>query len=221
MNAMHPRFKPVNDTERADWRRLAFRALYPSWTRLGLANRLKRRRVALIDAFLDGALTRARRILDVGCANGQDFVLLLPETEAQVYGLDIEAYSIQKRNFSFVRCDADHIDFPDGYFDVAVSIGVFEHIQPIEKLCRAASEIGRISKAFCVVVPSVGTILEPHSAQLFWHLKDHNRKHRRPNLNYFSDDAWLKFEGFKGCKSKRFWYIPGLVQDLAIYRSGS
>jgi len=213
----HPRFKPASRSELADWRRKLFRRLYPAWTRLGVARRLKRKRVALMDSLLCGALSRASSILDVGCANGQDFVSLVPDRRAFICGVDLQAYDIPKQNFTFVLADAERLPFPDRRFDVAVSIGAFEHIQPIEKLARAAREVRRVSKAFCVVVPSIGTLLEPHSAELFWHLREPGNKRARSNLNYFSDEAWLKFEAFDGCRSKRFWYIPGLVQGLAIY----
>jgi SAM-dependent methyltransferase len=156
-------------------------------------------------------------VLEVGCANGQDFVRFLADSPARIVGVDVEPYEIDQANFTFVRADAEHLEFPDGHFDVAVSIGVFEHIQPIEKLCRAAAEIRRVSRAFCVIVPSVGTLLEPHAAELFWHLRDHNKKTKRANLNYFSDEAWLKFGAFEGAEVRRFWYLPMLIQCLAIY----
>lgn len=217
MSLAHPRMKPLAAGARLGARQRVFRALYPLWTRLAFTTRIKRKRVRLIDQLLGGALARAERVLDVGCANGQDFVRFLADSPARVYGVDVEPYEIAQANFTFVRADAEQLAFPDGHFDVAVSIGVFEHIQPIEKLCRAAAEIRRVSRAYCVIVPSVGTLLEPHAAELFWHLRDHNRKTRRANLNYFSDEAWLKFGAFEGAQLTRFWYVPMLVQCLAIY----
>ena len=37
---------------------------------------------------LGGALSRAERVLEVGCANGQDFVRFLADSPARIYGVD-------------------------------------------------------------------------------------------------------------------------------------
>ncbi len=53
-----------------------------------------------------------------------------------------------------------HLIYPfrDNEFDVAVSIGVFEHIRPMSKLVKASMEIARVSRRFLVVVPSIATL---------------------------------------------------------------
>ncbi len=161
----------------------------------------------------------AKRVLEVGCANGQDFVTLFKDREnVEIYGLDLVDYQIQQDNFTFILGDAEYLDYPDNYFDVTISIGVFEHIQPMEKLCRAIAEIDRVSKSYCVIVPSIGTVLEPHAAELFWHIRDHNKKSKRDNLNYFSDESWLKFYGFNDASLRSFWYMPPLIKNLVIYK---
>lgn len=116
--------------------------------------------------------------------------------------------------------DAAHIPFPDSFFEMAVSIGVLEHIMPIEKLARVAQEINRVSKSYVVVVPSVSSIIEPHFASLFWHLRDRKKKPRYPGtLIYMNDEAWLAFGGFKNAKSCRLWHIPPIIANLAIYKT--
>lgn len=131
--------------------------------------------------------------------------------------MDVDKYDIQQANVRFIHGDAERIDFPDRYFDVLVSIGVLEHIEPIEKLCRVITEMRRVSKSYCVMVPSMGTILEPHTMRLRWQLRDRNKKPTIGNLNYYSDEVWTKFEGFRGAQTRRFWSIPCLSQGLAIF----
>ncbi|KUK77282.1 MAG: Methyltransferase type 11 [candidate division WS6 bacterium 34_10] len=99
-------------------------------------------------------------------------------------------------------------------------MGVLEHIEPIEKLCKVVSEIDRVFKEYCVVVPCINTVLEPHLKSLRWQLRDYNKKRRIEGVgvNYFSDDAWLKFDGFKDASIKRFWYIPGILLNIMIYK---
>ncbi|UZE95162.1 class I SAM-dependent methyltransferase [Alkalimarinus alittae] len=160
-----------------------------------------------------------QRILEVGCANGKDFVQLCADNnEIEITGIDVDDYGLKQSNFSMIVSDAETIDFPDNYFDLTVSFGVLEHIQPIEKLARVIQEINRVSKKYVIVVPSVSTVIEPHSASLLWQLRSHEKKKSYSRLNYFSDEAWLQFEGFKDGKSKRFFHLPPVVSNLIIYK---
>jgi ubiquinone/menaquinone biosynthesis C-methylase UbiE len=114
--------------------------------------------------------------------------------------------------------DAEHLDFEDKYFDIVVSFGLFEHIQPIEKLCKAISEVERVAKSYVICVPSIATVFEPHVMSFYWQLRSPKKKAPHNALNYCSDDAWLQFNGFSGAKITRFWYIPLLIQDTFIYK---
>lgn len=211
--------------EKLSIRHLIIRTFYPLWSQIGLAVRLKNRRLNIINNLFQGQLLKSGRILDIGCANGKDFVLLLKNRkDLELYGIDLLDHKIKQDNFVFVHSDAEKIDYPDKYFDFTVSIGVLEHVQPVEKLSRMINEIVRVSKSYCMIVPSSGTVLEPHSAQFFWHLRDSNKKSKYPfseGLNFYSDEAWKQFEGFAGCKTKRFWYLPPLIQNLVIYKNNS
>lgn len=206
----HPRIANERDNPTSDPRRKLFRYIYPLWTSLAISRRLKERRVRLIDEFLDGALSRAGTVMEVGCSYGGDFLRFLAGRDIKLYGMDINRYDIAQDNVTFVHGDAEHIYFPDGHFDVLVSIGVLEHIEPIEKLCRVIKEMRRVSKAYCMIVPSMGTILEPHTMRFLWQIRDRNKKYAIGCLNFYSDEAWTNFEGFREAHTRRFWSIPGL-----------
>ena len=184
---------------------------------------LKKRRFAAVNNALNGRLTntsRAQRVIEIGVGYGVDFVkIAAANAMLELYGLDIEDNSVGEQ-FTFVKGDADNIVYPDNYFDIAVSFGVLEHIQPIEKLAAAIRELTRVSCSYCVVVPAVSTFFEPHMASFFWQLRDRNKKPRHPVgwLNYFSDEAWLQFEGFAGASTKRIKYMPCVTQ-LLIYKN--
>lgn len=134
-------------------------------------------------------------------------------------GVDIRDVTLDFPNVSFVKADASDLPFEHDEFDVALSIGVFEHIQPIETLAEAVREISRVARSYVVVVPSISTRLEPHVGQFYYPIRSHRRK-RVPwwGLNYFSDEAWLQFKGFEGAEIDRFDYIPGLVTNTVIWR---
>lgn len=91
-------------------------------------------------------------VLDVGCGGGGISLFLAPRC-AQVYGLDAQGYPIfhvevARRNLAnirFVQAEAKSMPFPDGFFDVAVSVSALEHNEP-EELRLAVREICRVLK---------------------------------------------------------------------------
>jgi SAM-dependent methyltransferase len=190
--------------------------VYEAWLSLGLTRYLKRRRVKFMDQLLQGALSQAKTVIEVGCGSGRDYVKLTEGALPQIYGLDIFDAGLRQPNFTFVQGDLEAIPFPDRFFDVALSFGVLEHVEPMEKLSRGIKEITRVSKSYCIAVPCMATRLEPHHWEYRWQLKPPNS--RQVNLNYLSDQAWRCFEGFDGANTARFDYIPGLITTLMIYK---
>jgi ubiquinone/menaquinone biosynthesis C-methylase UbiE len=187
-----------------------------------VANYFKYRRVKEIDKLMNGEILnpiKSSRILELGCGLGLDFIQFLPRAnEFSIYGLDLIDKGISAENFNMIVGDAETIDFPDNYFHFLVSIGVLEHIQPVEKLANVVKEINRVAKSYCIIVPSINTLLEPHTQIVRWQLRDYNKKKlHNYKLNYFSDANWLAFNGFKGAKLKRFSYIPLFIKNLIIY----
>ena len=109
-------------------RQKIFRKLYPFWSGK-ISTKLRNRRLTTINDLLGGRLFTAKRVLEVGCANGQDFVRLFEERlNTEIYGMDIVDYQIRQDNFTFILGDAERIDYPDKFFDVTISIGVLEHV---------------------------------------------------------------------------------------------
>lgn len=196
-------------------KRLAFKS--------GFQDRLSYRRFKMIDHLMNGLILKPHskpiNILDVGCSVGKDFVKYLDGREdVNIIGLDILPAIIPQDNFTMVVGDGSNIPFPDKYFDFSVSIGVLEHIVPIEKLAQMVKEIDRTSKTYVVIVPSIGTLIEPHVARFYWHLKDRNKKIQFNKLIYMNDEAWMSFDGFKSASTSRFWHIPLLISNLVIYK---
>lgn len=190
--------------------------------RINLNKWLSRRRLRIINLLVSEDLTsgsRFKKVLELGCADGKDFIRFCADNqEIEITGIDIVDYGFRQSNFSMIVSDAEMIDFPDNHFDLTVSFGVLEHIQPMEKLAKVIREINRVSKKYVIVVPAVSTLIEPHSASLLWQLRQNGKKKNYNRLNYFSDEAWLQFEGFKEAKSKRFYHFPPVISNLLIYK---
>jgi ubiquinone/menaquinone biosynthesis C-methylase UbiE len=188
--------------------------------RLNLHKYLAKHRFRQIDALFCQNLTNGKKlkILDVGCHNGRDFVSFLKGNDlVEITGIDLVDHGIEQKNFSYCSADAESVPYADNYFDLVVSVGVLEHISPIEKLCKVVSEIERVGKKHIIVVPSVTTLIEPHTASLLWQLRQIGSKRKYQDLNFFSDEAWLSFKGFETSKIKRFWLIPLLISNTYIY----
>ena len=194
---------------------------YDHWKRTYSRNFLKRR-FEIIRSCIPLDLNQPIRVLEVGCANGKDFIQFLADSPAEVWGVDLNPSPIQQENVKTIIADAAELPFPDNYFDLVVSVGLLEHIEPMEKLCTVIQEMDRVGKHVVSVVPSISTPLEPHCGKLFFPTGLH-RSFCSPqegplHLNFFSEHTWTKFEGFCGCSIRRFFYIPPLIRNTIIYK---
>lgn len=200
-----------------------YKKYHPIWQKK-YAVPLKRKRLDFIGQLMGGKLwdhswLKGKRILEVGCATGKDFIRFFENIQdLEITGVDSGQFSLDQTNATFINLDAEKLPFADEEFDLCVTFGVLEHIQPIEKLCRVISEIDRVSKSYVMVVPCISTIFEPHTAQFFWQNRAKHRKHSYKCLNYFSDEAWLQFGGFKDAKIRRYSYIPFFIRNSIIYK---
>lgn len=197
--------------------------------KIGIQRRLSQRRLRKINRLFQGRLLtpgqKKKTLLDIGCQRGKDLVSFLTNRDdLHIIGLDLKDYGLRQDNFSMVIGNATHLPFKQDAFDFSTSIGVFEHILPMEALAHAVTEINRVSRSFMVVVPGISTIIEPHINRFFWQLKDRNKKPAYPGpgpLIHMSDEAWLAFKGFENCHSERYCHVPPFVSNLLIYKDKS
>ena len=187
--------------------------------------RFKRRRFRLMMDSINCPAGRRLKILEVGCANGKDVLQFLDDPQKyELWGLDIKPQHIAQENVTFVQGNATDLPFSDGFFDIVITVGLLEHIEPMETLSQVISELNRVGRHQLSVVPSVSTLLEPHSGK--WRLPLRLQKNRIAacgelsilRLNFFSEHTWTKFSGFSDCKVKRFYYLFPLVRNTLIYR---
>jgi cyclopropane fatty-acyl-phospholipid synthase-like methyltransferase len=175
------------------------------------------------------------KILNIGSGKGYTFEAF-NETNP-ITGMDIfpkEENVISQKNFKYIQRKNDPLPFKDKEFDVVVSIGVLEHIQPEESFLKTCEEIQRVGKKFLVIVPSITTILEPHYGFPFFHLlplkgqkflqKNFNLKYIEENqqesdyeyIRYLRKKEWKKL--FPSSKIKTYMHIGPLVTNLFIWK---
>ncbi len=206
---------------------MIIRSIKKSLFKLRIQNRLSKKRLRKIDFLYKKRLLspqeKRQLVLDIGCQRGKDLITFLKDREdLHIIGLDLKDYGLRQNNFNLVIGDASYLPFAEDVFDISTSIGVFEHIVPIEELAKAVYEINRVSKSFLAVMPSINTIIEPHITQFFWQLKDKNKKKAYPGpgpLIHMSDEAWSAFSGFREAETLRYWHVPPFVCNLFIYKT--
>jgi SAM-dependent methyltransferase len=111
------------------------------------------RLAALLDECPD---VRSFRVLDLGCAAGRNEVLLadrgfdfraIDSSRAMVDRTRLRVASILGRAEAERRVGVglmEHLEFPDGYFDLVVALGVLHQAGTAEGWKRAASEVSRV-----------------------------------------------------------------------------
>lgn len=150
---------------------------FPSFVRDALARR-RRRRVDFILSQVNVA--PGMRVLDVGCGfDGRSFEDYVPR-DWQIVGVDIiapEGVHHTHPNFSYLEQDARDLGrFSDDEFDLAVCVGMMEHITDPETFRAIVSEMLRVSKQFVVVVPYKYAWVEPHYGVPFFPLLPYSAK---------------------------------------------
>jgi SAM-dependent methyltransferase len=179
-----------------------------------------------IEGFTDGAdpeyeeqilplaaaeLGEARRVLDVGCGDGQ-ISRLAASLGAQVVGIDptwnCVSVAQQRGGASFARAEAAALPFASGSFDAVVACLVFEHIREVD---QAIAEVARVLSSggrFCFFLnhPLLQT---PNSGWIDDHLLD-------PPEQYWRIGAYL-VEEESDEEVEKDVFIPFIHRPLSRY----
>lgn len=87
--------------------------------------------------------------LEYGCGPAKDSLLIPPPPGCEVTAIDLSEVAVEEAQkqaealgggVTFQVMDAEHLDFPDGSFDVVVGRGILHHLD----LAQAYSEIARV-----------------------------------------------------------------------------
>jgi SAM-dependent methyltransferase len=179
-----------------------------------------------IEGFTDGAdpeyeeqilplaaaeLNGARRVLDVGCGDGQ-ISRLASRLGADVVGIDptwnCVSIAAQRGGASFARAEAAALPFADGTFDAVVACLVFEHIREVEVAIAEVARVLEPGGRFCFFLnhPLLQT---PNSGWIDDHLLD-------PPEQYWRIGAYL-VEEESDEEVEKDVFIPFIHRPLSRY----
>jgi ubiquinone/menaquinone biosynthesis C-methylase UbiE len=98
---------------------------------------------------------KLKRILEVGCNRGHNLVALSYCDQYELYGIDINPYSIllakENKEISFAVGNIFDILYKDNFFDMVMTIGVLIHIDPVD-MKKALTELLRVSNKYYFMV---------------------------------------------------------------------
>lgn len=142
---------------------------------------LEYRRQSRVDFVLSKVRVASNmKIIDIGCGvDGRSFEDYVSE-DWEITGVDIlpvERVHHKHPKFSYLHQDARDLSrFRDHEFDLAVSLGMLEHITEEPSFKRIVSEIRRVAKQYIVVVPYKYCWIEPHYGVPFFPLFPYSMK---------------------------------------------
>jgi hypothetical protein len=175
-------------------------------------------------------------MIDIGCGRGPRSVASLNQVNP-IVGVDVlPATEVQlaSPNFTYRRADAADLgQFADGEFDVAMSIGLLEHIQPRERLAQVVREHRRVARRYAVVTTHRFAFIEPHyRLPLFSIWPDRLKRlaigplrpagtRLRPDgttrpINWLAADEWLQLFDDPTARAYDHWYGPLLLFQLIV-----
>jgi hypothetical protein len=110
------------------------------------------------------SLPKPLRILDIGGTNQfWEKRGWANRADTQIVTLNLQAEPKLYSNIDSIVGDATNLhQFVDGYFDVAFSNSVIEHLFTLKNQQRMAGEVQRVGKAYWVQTPNFWFPIEPH-----------------------------------------------------------
>ena len=123
------------------------------------------------------------KVLDIACGTGKTMEILKDYSHIDLYGCDISDLLISKAKErgiaadKLVVCDATAMDYPDGFFDYAYTIGSLEHFteEGIEKLLTETKRLAKKASFHMVPVSNSHRTRSSSSTKTFQDFCQHGR----------------------------------------------
>lgn len=164
-------------------------------------------------------LKSAKRILDVGCGDGDDCRVFIKHYKLQTYGIDV--YKSKKikdiERLKFKKASIFKIPFRDNFFDYVYLQNVLHHVdepkQRTKMHAAALQELKRVCKKGGLIIILEGNRYNP----LFYPHMVRMEKHDHFTQRYFCKLIGNVFENFKIKHFESHVYPPSLLPIFRIY----
>lgn len=158
-------------------------------------------RIAVFDKLLSGL--NIESVLEVGCNLGHNLLAINAVTDADVFGIDINQYAINKSDIKpcLKKASIFNTGFDDNTFDLVLSAGVLIH-QHAAQLSEAMLEIHRVSKKYILLIEY------PNTEEVGRHYRDFQDK----------EGVWSRpygeiFQGLTGAKLLRTGHMKDISDE--------
>jgi hypothetical protein len=127
---------------------------------------VKRRKKRISQALSKITIKENMDVIDIGCGiDGRSFEDYIPQNW-KIIGIDLkdpEDVHHTYPDFQYIQQNAQNLEqFSDNQFDLAVSVGLLEHVIDEESFKKTVSGIRRVAKQHIVMVPAKICSIEPH-----------------------------------------------------------
>lgn len=177
--------------------------------------------------------------IDIGCGVDSRSFDAYVKPDWKITGIDIlQAEKVHHKhpNFIYIKQDAQDLSrFKDLEFDLAVCIGLLEHITQKRAFNDIVSEIRRVAKQYIVIVPYKYCWIEPHYRVPFFPLFPYSVKlalikvfnlsnHRevvKSDPNYVNKHfQWLSNAEYRKIFPDSIIYLLPTLEAIAIIKKG-
>jgi 2-polyprenyl-3-methyl-5-hydroxy-6-metoxy-1,4-benzoquinol methylase len=111
-----------------------------------------------------------KKVLDVGCFTG-DFLKLLKQKKADVYGVELQKEAVEIANKKFpgriYRADVTTFKFPQKKYDIITLLGLIEHVPDPLPLIKRSYQLLNKNGILMIQTPNSGSFLAK-TMQKYW-----------------------------------------------------
>lgn len=156
----------------------------------------------LKDLIQTGKLSHASQVLDVGCGTGNYTVALEKSSGCSCWGIEPSEQMLAKareqtQSAPFKLGQAEHLDYPEGFFDLVFSVDVIHHVGDRPEHFREAWRILKKSGKVCTVTDSEEII-----------------RRRQPLSVYFPESVEVELQRYPRIADLRAMLVEAGFSDL-------
>ena len=149
----------------------------------------------------------AKRILLVGCGNGDEAFALAQFCKSKIYGIDLNAIPYESDDIVIINGSADNLPWVNNYFDLVICNHVMEHVDSPKAVLREIKRVLLPRGYYYIAFPNKRRVVPSYWSS---HLKLSLREivvFNLRDLKYILNGKWENKYGAHAGFSHREWKI--------------